>query len=853
MKISLFSKVDAQRPNRQVEIEEFFDDMKSDLYKEEIKYLRKLYKKGFIKEYKKEKNRLLPAVTFCVECVSRQATYNKDGEKTGPSLREKIIVVNRVAIIDYDDEHNPHVDWSSKEEEFKKDPYVCAVFRSPNGRGIKVLVKYKRIIFTKIKITDDLAGDVHFRKIHKFFFEKIVDYLSKHGLKADMSGSDPFRMCFASYDPQLYHNPQSKILKIDFANFAPAKTSLATVAAMIATPPIKPVCNITKKDKEIVEAKLRKAARVVAQALDGNRHSTRLKQGRLIGGYIASGYIDYQTAFDKLVKAALSNTDSPASRIENDIQCGIAHGMQSPLLVDQLIFEIKNFIDFDDNDNKQAITPTYIGLTYKQIKSLVYNPERDDAGLLMSIFQEKLVYVLEMRKNYLFQNIWKPVSDTYNTYLLDVLIDIYQKFLFVVIAKKKSNRQEDKWDKLIEAVGRKIKKLKTAAYKNNVLSYVRERSKSIVEFDAKAHCFPFLNGVLDLAKREFRQHLPSDYAIASSKYNYDPQATCPRWMEFLNLIFCGDQQLIEFMQKQMGLCLTAETNQSFLFCYGTGRNGKTQFFDVIGTIIGDFCLSDGSFMIENNGGRKSEYYDAQLKGKRMAIIPEAKRTSKLDENLKKYTANDTISGRYPGGIPFEFPATFTIIIYGNHKIKVTDDTKGFWRRVRFVPFLHSFPESSTDDYTKHRETYLGEAPGIANWMVEGFYKYKDEGMQIPDVVKMYSDQYRETSLVYENNIDTFIEATTDVEFRYDPKNNDAVFPVEKFYKFYQEWCEKNGESYQTNAALTSFLKERGHCRESNRKSVDGTQARCYFGIEKLAEPSAFAEGKRRLTCIKGGK
>ena len=67
-------------------------------------------------------------------------------------------------------------------------------------------------------------------------------------------------------------------------------------------------------------------------------------------------------------------------------------------------------------------------------------------------------------------------------------------------------------------------------------------------------------------------------------------AGCPRWLQFLETIFQGDQQLIRFVQKAAGFSLTGLMPDRILFIlYGSGANGKTTFISTIANIMGSYA------------------------------------------------------------------------------------------------------------------------------------------------------------------------------------------------------------------------------------------------------------------------
>ena len=76
--------------------------------------------------------------------------------------------------------------------ELKKDEYIFACWISPSGIGVKALVKVPAEIDT-----------------HKQYFASIAKHFKNDYL--DEGGSDIARVCFESYDADLYHNPESKL------------------------------------------------------------------------------------------------------------------------------------------------------------------------------------------------------------------------------------------------------------------------------------------------------------------------------------------------------------------------------------------------------------------------------------------------------------------------------------------------------------------------------------------------------------------------------------------------------------------------------------------------------------------
>jgi putative DNA primase/helicase len=69
------------------------------------------------------------------------------------------------------------------------------------------------------------------------------------------------------------------------------------------------------------------------------------------------------------------------------------------------------------------------------------------------------------------------------------------------------------------------------------------------------------NGIIDLRTGTLRDGKPKDKITLHSDIVYDPEAQCPRFTDFINEVFGGDRDLIEFVHRAIGYCLTGDTRE----------------------------------------------------------------------------------------------------------------------------------------------------------------------------------------------------------------------------------------------------------------------------------------------------
>ena len=100
------------------------------------------------------------------------------------------------------------------------------------------------------------------------------------------------------------------------------------------------------------------------------------------------------------------------------------------------------------------------------------------------------------------------------------------------------------------------------------------------------------NGVIELNTGSFRRGKPVDRILSHTDVWFEPKARCPRWEKFVSEIFAGDRELVDFVQKAIGYCLTGSTREQVIFlCYGTGANGKSTFLDVLRHVLGGYACN----------------------------------------------------------------------------------------------------------------------------------------------------------------------------------------------------------------------------------------------------------------------
>ena len=306
----------------------------------------------------------------------------------------------------------------------------------------------------------------------------------------------------------------------------------------------------------------------------------------------------------------------------------------------------------------------------------------------------------------------------------------------------------------------------------------------------------------------------SDLHSKVANVPYDPDAECPRWLQFLQEIFEGDAELIDFVQRAVGYTLTGSTREQCIFIlHGSGANGKGTFVETIAEALGDYAQSARADLLMNRGRSNGpSEAEAALHGARMVMTSETNSGGRFNEaTVKRLTGGDTIRARRLYQQEFEFEPTHKLWFATNHKPEIQGTDYAIWRRIRLIPFNRTFGPSERDEELD--EKLKEEAPGILAWAVDGCKRWQRAGLQPPEAVQEATDSYRSEMDV----LGAFLDECT-VQ-----KSNTSAQST-RLYKHYQAWCDDAGEDAKTQREFGTRMTERGFERERKR---DG---KYYVGI-----------------------
>lgn len=297
------------------------------------------------------------------------------------------------------------------------------------------------------------------------------------------------------------------------------------------------------------------------------------------------------------------------------------------------------------------------------------------------------------------------------------------------------------------------------------------------EFDQAGPLLNLQNGVLDLNTLELREHDPELRLTKLAGVAFDPEAKCPTFDRFLDEIMPKEMQ--SFVMRLFGYALVGQPDrQIFTIFHGVGSNGKSTLVDIVQHVFGDYARSaePSTFIKQKNERVRDDL--ARLRGARMVATSELATGEILDAALvKRLTGGDTITARALYKDSFEFKPQFTLFMVTNALPVIDGGDAALARRLILVPFNAVIQDRDPRLSQRLRE----EVDGIFNRILKGLADYRQNGLNVPEVVRHAASSYAAAS----DLITAFLEDRCVLA---DELNVSASV----LYEAYRCWCAGNG-------------------------------------------------------------
>lgn len=276
-------------------------------------------------------------------------------------------------------------------------------------------------------------------------------------------------------------------------------------------------------------------------------------------------------------------------------------------------------------------------------------------------------------------------------------------------------------------------------------------------FDAKPYLINCINGTYDLRDFSFREHDWNDFLTMTTNFRHtvSRDVSCPRWLEFINEVTCGDAETADFLQRALGYTLFGASNEECMFIlHGkTTRNGKSTLLSAFHHLLGDYAQVAPVGIICKTKLEKD--YSApnpvlmKLKGARLVTMSESDESGRLDEQaIKQFTGGEAITGRELYAKPVSFVPQFKMWLSCNTLPTISDKSLFTSERIKVIEFNRHFEEEEQDKSLKTKFQEQDAMSGIFMWAVRGYKRYLWHGLAMPDSMRKVVRNYaKENDLV----------------------------------------------------------------------------------------------------------
>lgn len=311
-------------------------------------------------------------------------------------------------------------------------------------------------------------------------------------------------------------------------------------------------------------------------------------------------------------------------------------------------------------------------------------------------------------------------------------------------------------------------------------------------------------------------------------YDYDPDASCPSWLRFLDSLWPDDLETIHTLQDWFGYLLLPDASlHKLLMLIGPPRSGKGTIARVIKRLIGEnnlACPKLASFA--------GPFGLQPLLGKTAALITDARLSGRADaiaivENLLSISGEDpqdVARKNMPTLTGIRLPVRFTIMT--NELPNMRDASGALTSRVILLRMTRSF--LGKEDKTLDGKL-AAELSGILNWSLIGWDGVRNRGSLIqPESGRELLADLDDLA----SPISQFIRECCHVGPEFSIRTDEA-------WRAWRVWCARHGrENVGTQetfgkdlrASLPQVKRVQARCDDERIRVYEGIDLRLDFSV-----------------------
>lgn len=322
------------------------------------------------------------------------------------------------------------------------------------------------------------------------------------------------------------------------------------------------------------------------------------------------------------------------------------------------------------------------------------------------------------------------------------------------------------------------------------------------EFDTDHDVLNVGNGIVNLRTGILSPHDPARRMTKLADADYLPDAVHPDIESVLAVV---DDEVRDWLQVLVGYAATGNTSEDVVAVLdGAGSNGKTTLLEAVSAALGDYAEPAAPRLIMRSANEEHPAIKADLQGRRLVHISETEEGGSLRmEALKALSGGDQIKARVMHGDWFSFTPTHTLVVATNHRPFVNATDYAAWRRLRLVPFPHTYRPAAEiqpgdrpkDDHLRQRIKGTDQREAMLSWVVAGSVRWYRSGLPRCSTVDDATASWRSSE-------DVILRFIGD-ELTFDP---DGEIRGRDLYALYQDWCRGEGRQHRSNKNFaTEFM------------------------------------------------
>lgn len=285
------------------------------------------------------------------------------------------------------------------------------------------------------------------------------------------------------------------------------------------------------------------------------------------------------------------------------------------------------------------------------------------------------------------------------------------------------------------------------------------------------------NGVLAIKEGKLLPHSSDYFFKYKLDHVYNPNAQCPKWLEFLDFVFEGNQELINLSAQIFGYAVLGGEpflHKAFLL-YGDGRNGKSTWLDVLTSLLGKANVSSVSMSMLDK-----PFSVVSLDGKLANIKGESPNDVINSEAFKSAVGGEFLTAAHKGLPEYDLKIDARLFFAANDLPKFHDTTMGAFSKLCIIPFDRFIKPSERLPAYSHE--LIKEMSGILNWALGGLKELLKTGA-LPEVfaIEGVMEEYR----IESDSVFAWSKERTVL----DPSGQWVL--ARSFYSSYVAYCEFN--------------------------------------------------------------